>query len=119
MHRTDLQFLDDIFQVICNIEEDTAEISFDEYHNDRRRKDAGFRNFEIIGETTKKLSEDLKVRYPAVAWKGIAGLRDVIIHGYFDVDCELIWGLIQNTLPGFKEEINLIRNEESQQEKNS
>ncbi|MDD1724314.1 MAG: DUF86 domain-containing protein [Methanospirillum sp.] len=77
------------------------------------------RNFEVIGEATKKLSEDLKVSYPIVAWKRITGLRDVIAHGYFNVDYELIRGLITNTLPGFKEEIIIIRNEELQREKNS
>lgn len=119
MHRTELQYLDDIFQAICNIEEDTEGITFDEYYHDRRRKDAVIRNFEIIGEATKKVSEDLRVRYPDVAWKRIAGLRDVIIHGYFNVDYEIIWGLIKNTLPRFKEEIIRIRNEEYQREKNS
>jgi len=119
MHRTDLQFLDDIFQAICNIEEDTEGISFEEYNGDRRRKDAVIRNFEIIGEATKKLSDDLKVRYPTVAWKRIAGLRDVIIHGYFNVDYELIWGLIENTLPGFREDIILIRTEELEREGSS
>lgn len=119
MHRTELQYLDDIFQAICNIEEDTEGITFDEYCHDRRRKDAIIRNFEIIGEVTKKVSEDLKVHYPDVAWKRITGLRDVIIHGYFNVDYEIIWGIIKNTLPGFKEEIIRIRDEESQREKNS
>jgi uncharacterized protein with HEPN domain len=119
MHRTELQFLDDIFLAICNIEEDTTGISFVEYTLDRRRKDAIIRNFEVIGEATKKLSEDIKARYPTVAWKRIAGLRDVIAHGYFNIDYELIWGIITNTLPGFKEEIIRIKNEESQREKNS
>jgi len=105
MHRTELQFLDEIFEVIHNIEEDSASITFDEFNADRRRKDAVIRNFEIIGEATKKLSEDLKARYPTVAWKRVAGLRDVIAHGYFCVDYELIWGIITNTLPGFKTSI--------------
>jgi uncharacterized protein with HEPN domain len=117
MHRTVLQYLDDILEAIRNIEEDTAGISFEDFVADRRRKDAVIRNFEIIGEATKKLPEDLRERYPAVAWKQVAGLRDVIAHGYFRVDYEVIWGIITNTVPGFKTAIIKIRKEERLREK--
>jgi uncharacterized protein with HEPN domain len=50
MHRTALQYLDDILEAIGNIEEDTSGISLDEFVADRRRKDAVIRNFEVIGE---------------------------------------------------------------------
>jgi uncharacterized protein with HEPN domain len=119
MHRTVLQYLDDIFEAIRNIEEDTTGISFNEFVADRRRKDAVVHNFEIIGEATKKLSDDLKARNPAVAWKQVAGLRDVIAHGYFRIDYEVIWGIITNTVPGFKTAIVKIRREERQKEKES
>lgn len=66
MHRTELQFLDDIIDAIHNIEEDTDGLNFDEFDRDRRRKDAVIRNFEIIGEATKKLSEGLKSQYPYI-----------------------------------------------------
>ena len=117
MHRTQLQYLDDIFEAIRNIEDDTTGISSEEFVADRRRKDAVIRNFEIIGEATKKLSADLRDRYPSVAWKQIAGLRDVIAHGYFHVDYEIIWGIITHTVPGFKTAIAKIRKEEQRREK--
>lgn len=119
MHRTVLQYLDDIFEAIHNIEDDTEGISFDGFKADRRRQDAVIRNFEIIGEATKKLSPDFKDRYPAVAWKQVAGLRDVIAHGYFRVDYEVIWGIVTRTVPGFKTAIGKIRKEERQREKES
>jgi uncharacterized protein with HEPN domain len=72
MHRTVLQYLDDILEAINNIEEDTAGISFDEFVADRRRKDAVIRNFEVIGEAIKNLPGDLKERYPKTDWKKIA-----------------------------------------------
>jgi uncharacterized protein with HEPN domain len=112
-----LQYLDDILEAIRNIEEDSADISFEKFVADRRRKDAVIRNFEIIGEATKKLPDDLKARNSAVAWKQVAGLRDVIAHGYFRVDYEVIWGIIINTVPGFKAAIVKIRREERRNEK--
>jgi len=72
------------------LKDDTSDISFNEFFADRRRKDAVIRNFEVIGEATKKLPDDLKTRNPAVAWKQVAGLRDVIAHGYFRVNYEII-----------------------------
>jgi uncharacterized protein with HEPN domain len=117
MHRTVLQYLDDIYEAIRNIEEDTTGLSFDEFVADRRRKDAVIHNFEIIGEATKKLSENIRDRYPTVAWKQVAGLRDVIAHGYFRIDYEIIWGIVSNTVPGFKTAIIKIRKEERQREK--
>lgn len=116
MHRTELQFLDDIIDAIHNIEEDTVGLNFYEFDQDRRRKDAVIRNFEIIGEATKKLSDDLKNQYPTIPWRRIAGLRDVVAHGYFQVDYEMIWGVIFNTLPEFKGSIIKIRDEAIQRE---
>lgn len=80
MHRTALQYLDDILEAARNIAEDSEGLSYHEFIADRRRKDAVVRNFEIIGEATKKLPDELKAQYPSVAWKQVAGLRDVIAH---------------------------------------
>ncbi|MHB8163616.1 MAG: HepT-like ribonuclease domain-containing protein [Methanoregula sp.] len=119
MHRTALQYLDDILEAARNIGEDTQGLSYSEFTADRRRRDAVVRNFEIIGEATKKLPDELKARYPSVAWKQVAGLRDVIAHGYFHIDYEILWGIITNTLPKFKSEVTKIRKTEQQNEKES
>lgn len=66
MHRTSLQYLDDIMEAISNIEDDTRGISFDEFVADRRRKDAVIRNFEVIGEAIKNLPDILKEQYPDI-----------------------------------------------------
>ena len=56
MHRTLLQYLDDILEAAVNIGEDTHGLSYTEFISDRRRKDAVVRNFEIIGEASKETS---------------------------------------------------------------
>ena len=66
MHRTSLQYLDDIMEAISNIEDDIRGISFDEFVADRRRKDAVIRNFEVIGEAIKNLPDILKEQYPDI-----------------------------------------------------
>ena len=117
MRRSVLHFLDDIKEAVGNIEKYTVGMSYEQFLVDKRTQDAVIRNFEIIGEATKNLPEDLKARYPLVEWKRVAGLRDIIAHGYYRVDYEVLWGIITDTLPGFKTEITKILREEKRREK--
>ncbi|NJM71906.1 MAG: DUF86 domain-containing protein [Scytonema sp. RU_4_4] len=65
-------------------------------------QDAVIRNFEIIGEATKRLSTDLKEAYPNIPWQQIAGFRDVLIHDYLKVNSNRVWGVIEQNLPELK-----------------
>ncbi len=56
------------------------------------------RLLEIVGEAAKKVSEELRQRYPEIPWKQIAGTRDRLIHGYFDVDLDIIWSIVADDL---------------------
>ena len=70
------------------------------------------RSLEIIGEAVKNLPDDLKVRYPDLDWRRMAGTRDRLIHGYFSVDFELVWDIVQNKIPSLYAGIRRILNEE-------
>ena len=70
--------------------------------------DAVIRNFQIIGEASKKLSDDIKSTYPHVPWKSMAGMRDKLIHDYFGVDLDIVWDTIQNFLPTLNAQIEEI-----------
>ena len=116
MRRTVLHFLEDIKEAAGNIRKYTTGMTYDQFLADRRTQDAVIRNFEVIGEATKNLPEDLKVRYPGVAWKQVAGLRDVMVHGYYRIDYETLWEIITTKIPGFKKDIAKILKEESLRE---
>lgn len=75
---------------------------------DKKTQDAVLRKLELIGEAVKKLPEDLKNNTSQVPWRKIAGMRDMLIHQYFEVDMELIWDTTQKELKPFKEEIQAL-----------
>jgi uncharacterized protein with HEPN domain len=52
-----------------------------------------------IGEAIKALPPEIALRHPAVDWRGFAGLRDVVTHGYFGLDQERLWPVIRDEIP--------------------
>ncbi|MCG8354149.1 MAG: DUF86 domain-containing protein [Kiloniellales bacterium] len=68
-------------------------------------QDAVIRNLEVIGEAAKQVSEDLRAECPEVPWAKMAGLRDVLIHGYMTVDLEIVWDVVSNRLPPVADQI--------------
>lgn len=70
--------------------------------------DAVIRNFEIIGEATKRVSPELRKSYPEIPWNRMAGFRDKLIHDYIKVNLQLIWDVIADVLPDQKVQIQKI-----------
>ena len=108
MYRSQLLYLNDIAKATENIRSYIGDLSFDEFANDQMRIDAVIRNFEIIGEAVKNMSEDLKKEFPKTDWKAVAGFRDILIHGYFGIDLEILWDIILHKVPELQDEIAMI-----------
>jgi len=62
-------------------------------------QDAVIRNFEIIGEAAKRVPEEFRRVHPSIPWKGLTGLRDVLIHQYEGVNLEEVWRFVEKELP--------------------
>lgn len=102
-------FIEDIKENIMNIEDFSKGITFNEFKKDKLRQNAIMRCLEIIGEATKNVPEDFRKKYPNIPWKDISGFRDKISHGYFGVDLERIWNIIDIDLSTLKREIMKIK----------
>ena len=92
-----------ILDEIKNIENFLADMDFDKFVDDTKTSKAVERSLEIVGEAAKNLSEEFKEKNKEIPWRDVAGLRDKIIHHYFDVDYQTIWDIVQKNLPELKE----------------
>lgn len=66
------------------------------------------RSIEIIGEATKKLSEEFKAEHPDIEWKKMSRTRDILIHVYFALDNDIIWNIITDKLPPLQRYISKL-----------
>lgn len=72
------------------------------------------RSLEIIGEATKKLPAEFKIKYAHVNWTNMAGMRDVLIHHYFGVDYDVVWSTITHDIPELHfQRIEIIKENEN------
>jgi uncharacterized protein with HEPN domain len=102
--KNDRIYLTHISESIENIMEYTAD-GKDAFFADKRTRDAVIRNFEIIGEAAKRISETTKKQSPSIHWRTVAGLRDVLIHNYMGVDWNEIWNITTADLPKLRSAI--------------
>jgi len=103
-----LIYLKDINIAIDSIKKFIQGMTFEQFKNDDKTSSAVIRKFEIIGEATKNIPDDIKNNYPQIPWKDIAGMRDKFIHAYSEVDLNLVWKTIHQRLSDLKSFIKEI-----------
>jgi uncharacterized protein with HEPN domain len=77
----------------------------EEFLLDKKTQAAVIYKLAIIGEAVKKLPKALRDEYPAVPWKSIAGLRDIVIHEYDSTEIPIIWKIIEKDVPTLRDAI--------------
>ena len=60
------------------------------------------RHLQIIGEATRAIPEEVRAMAPEVPWHQIAGMRNILVHGYFEVDADLVWDTATRDLPALR-----------------
>jgi uncharacterized protein with HEPN domain len=94
--------LDDILEAVERIEAYTAGMEKEQFQADSKTVDAVVRNLEIIGEAAKNIPPQIRALSPDVPWSKLAGMRDVLIHAYFNIDVEIVWDVVQSKLTELK-----------------
>ena len=108
MSRDILLFLEDIEASCVKIATFIEGLSPVGFREDARTFDAVCRNLEIIGEAAKRVPEDVRLRHPEIEWRRISGLRDVLAHGYFALEHEMLWGLASRSAPQLLDRIRRV-----------
>ncbi len=74
-------------------------LNYETFIEDETLKRAFVRSLEIIGEASRNTPENFRQKHPDVEWKDMAGMRDVLIHGYFGIDYMIVWDVVSNHIP--------------------
>ena len=66
------------------------------------------RNLQIIGEAARALPPEIQTLAPEVQWKSIMGMRNILVHGYFDIDSEIVWLAAMSDLPALRSAVEQL-----------
>ncbi|MGH9421980.1 MAG: HepT-like ribonuclease domain-containing protein [Thermoanaerobaculia bacterium] len=75
------------------------------------KQDAILHNLQLLGESVKRISEELKEGYPGVPWREIAAFRNVVVHDYMGLDLGLVWRIVSDRVPELQRQIERIVDE--------
>jgi uncharacterized protein with HEPN domain len=95
----DLTYIADIVNACDEVATFLGRSSKEEFFANKLVMSAVIRQLEIVGEAAKRLSDAFRETHPAIQWKQMAGLRDVLIHSYEDVDWDLVWDIASTKAP--------------------
>src|SRR6185312_13615717 len=96
--RDELLLLKDILDAANKIVKFTEEMNFQKFIEDDKTQDACIRNFEIMGEAARHLSDNTKLANPEIEWRKISNYRNLLIHEYFGVNIVIVWDIIETEL---------------------
>ncbi|MGH8908170.1 MAG: HepT-like ribonuclease domain-containing protein [Egibacteraceae bacterium] len=105
--RGDVERLCDILEAIERIERHTAGGHMAFQYNELIQVWV-VRHLQVIGEAAGRLSEDIRARHPDVPWRSMIGMRNVIVHGYFHIDLDAVWSVVEHELGKLKTAVESI-----------
>jgi uncharacterized protein with HEPN domain len=108
MMKDDSVYLHHIIDAFMQIEYYIDGVSHEEFLSNKLLQDGVIRQLEVMGEAARNLSDDLRNEYPQVPWRQMIGLRNRMIHAYFNVNLQIIWEIVQGDLPDLKRETESI-----------
>lgn len=104
----DKLFVQHIHDAIHAVERHTAGVSREKFFSSQLIQDAVVRQVLIIGEAANHLSHMFFEKYSHVPWHAVVGMRNQLVHGYFQVDLDEVWKTIQKDIPMLKKSLENI-----------
>ena len=76
-----------------------SSLTFPEFESSRLHQNAVVKAIEIIGEAASRVSKNMQSAHPQIPWAEIIGMRNRLVHGYGDIQLDVVWQTVQNDLP--------------------
>ena len=99
MPQRDLSYLMDILEAGKQVRAFIAGVDKETFNGNSLVQSAVIRQIEIIGEATKRVSEEFKAAHPEIPWRQLSGMRDILIHAYDHVDIDEVWNAAEFDMP--------------------
>ena len=99
MRRDDTSFLLDMLVAAREATAFARGLSFSGFAGDRRSQLAILKSVEIVGEAASRVSAETRDRNPDIPWREIVGMRNRLVHAYFEIDLRLVWDTVNADLP--------------------
>ena len=97
--RRDETYLLDILIAARDARSFVADVTQSQFCASRLHQNAVVKALEIIGEAAARISDETRQAHPEIPWADITGMRNRLVHGYFEVDLGKVWDTIQDDLP--------------------
>ena len=98
----------DILAALRAIARYTDGMTLDEFVGDARTMDAVVRNLMTMGESIRWIPEPILEAHPAVPWRTLRGMRNVVVHEYFGVDPTILWETVRGDLPPLEADLEAV-----------
>lgn len=108
MPRDDSAYLLDMLLASRDALSFTEGMSFEDFVRDRRTQLSVLKSVEIVGEAAAQVSEDARRANTAIPWREIVGMRNRLVHVYFDIDLPLVWDTVRHDLPDLIDRLELL-----------
>ena len=105
--RSDRERLLDILEAVDKIEQKTVKDQ-GAFASDEMLQIWIIHHLQIIGEAASRMSEQFLDAHPEVPWNKIIGMRHVLVHGYFEIDQDIVWKAVVNDLPKLKTQVETM-----------
>ena len=100
--------LQHILESVAALQEYVSGLTAAEFLSNREKQDSAERRLQIVGEAIVQLPNAFKDKHADIPWAKIAGLRNRLVHEYFDIDHQLVWNTIEKSVPEFKKQIEAL-----------
>jgi uncharacterized protein with HEPN domain len=101
-------YLHHILDAIDRIETYMGSATLDDFHRNGMLHDAVLRQILIIGEASRNISDDFQSQHTEIPWGQVIGMRNRVVHAYFDIDLDIAWDVVQVDLPALRQQIQRL-----------